>query len=114
MNESQLAGFRQRLQTLQEELQSLEETAQRGSQTVTLDQSSVGRLSRMEALQAQQIALDSERRRQRLLQGIAGALRRLDSGDFGFCFVCDELIEAARLEADPTTTRCIRCADSPG
>ncbi|WP_237062562.1 TraR/DksA family transcriptional regulator [Microbulbifer zhoushanensis] len=114
MNESELADFRLRLQALRAELLSLEEIAQRGSQTVTLDQSSVGRLSRMEALQAQQIALDSDRRRQALLRGIDGALRRIDSGDFGFCFICDDAIEPARLSADPTITRCIDCAGKPG
>ncbi|SDJ92388.1 TraR/DksA family transcriptional regulator [Microbulbifer yueqingensis] len=114
MNDAELGAFRRRLLQLGEELVSLEDTARRGSQTVELDQSSVGRLSRIEALQAQQIALDSDRRRQHLQRAIEGALRRIDSGDFGYCFVCDREIERARLETDPTLTRCIHCADHAG
>ncbi|WP_346837389.1 TraR/DksA C4-type zinc finger protein [Microbulbifer sp. SAOS-129_SWC] len=65
----------------------------------------------MEAIQAQQMAVESERRRQRHLVAIEGALRRIDSGDFGYCFVCDEEIEAPRLQAEPTITRCINCVE---
>lgn len=114
MIETELATFRARLLQLREELLALEDTARRGRQTVVLDQSSVGRLSRMEALQAQQVALDSERRRQRQHKAIEGALRRIDSGDFGRCFVCDGEIERARLDTEPTLTRCIHCADAGG
>jgi len=78
---------------------------------VELDQASVGRLSRMDAMQAQQMARDSEeRRRQRLLR-IEGALRRMESGDYGYCFVCGEEIDVRRLHADPSHTRCIKCVD---
>lgn len=37
------------------------------------------------------------------------ALRRIESGDFGFCSDCDEEIELSRLKACPTASRCIRC-----
>lgn len=95
---------------MQSELATLAETAQRAGRPVQLDQTSVGRLSRMEAIQAQQIAQDAQRRRHLLVGAIDGALRRIESGDFGYCFVCDEEIDARRLHADPTITRCIQCA----
>lgn len=80
------------------------------TEAVELDQSRLGRLSRMDAMQSQQIALETKRRNQRRLAAIDGALRRLETGDFGYCFVCDEEIAVERLAFDPTLTRCIKCA----
>ena len=80
--------------------------------TVTLDQSKVGRLSRMDALQAQQMAQETVRRRKLQLQKIDNALRRIESGDYGDCFKCGEEIAEARLNFDPASTRCVGCMDS--
>jgi DnaK suppressor protein len=114
MDESLLEPFKLRLQSMQAELAELEDTSKNATRPVQLDQQSVGRLSRMDAMQSQQMAQESARRRQLLLTGIEGALRRIESGDFGYCFVCDEEIDIRRLEADPTITRCIKCADKGG
>lgn len=111
MEEEQLEIFRQRLLGLRAELTALEETSHRAEQPVQLDQQSIGRLSRMDAIQGQQMAKESARRRQQQLARIEGALRRIDDGDFGYCFVCDEEIDIRRLEADPAITRCIGCAE---
>lgn len=110
MNEAFLAEMRESLVLLRGELETVAETARESAQTVELDQQRVGRLSRMDALQAQAMAQESERRRAGQLRGIAGALARLDSGDFGFCQSCDEAINEHRLRFDPTATRCIDCA----
>lgn len=98
-----------RLLQMKEELSSAE--AGDSAQTVTLDQSRVGRLSRMDALQTQQIALEAQRRKERKLMAIEAALNRLAADDYGYCFVCDEPISTARLEFDPTVTRCVKCQD---
>ncbi|WP_299176663.1 TraR/DksA family transcriptional regulator [uncultured Neptuniibacter sp.] len=37
------------------------------------------------------------------------ALKRIETGDFGFCTDCSEEIELSRLKACPTASRCIRC-----
>lgn len=109
MNIVQLENYRQRLLFLKNEIeQSLTDDSQ---QVVELDQSRMGRLSRMDALQSQQIAIESQRRLQRRLQAIEGALTRIDTDDFGLCYVCDEAITEARLNFDPTVTRCIDCVD---
>jgi DnaK suppressor protein len=42
---------------------------------------------------------------------IEGGLRRIESGQYGFCFYCEEGIDIKRLDADPTYTRCLKCAD---
>lgn len=78
--------------------------------TVTLDQSSVGRVSRMDALQGQPMAIESQRRRTLQLRRIELALGRLASGEFGVCQWCEEDIDPRRLEVNPTATLCIACA----
>lgn len=85
--------------------------AEDASQTVELDQARQGRLSRMDALQGQQLALETQRRQQRRLQAIDGALKRLVNEEFGYCFQCEEPIALPRLQFDPTVSRCIDCAD---
>ncbi|GAA5175984.1 TraR/DksA family transcriptional regulator [Modicisalibacter zincidurans] len=79
--------------------------------TVMLDQTSVGRLSRMDAMQAQAMAKAEEQRRQVTLRKIRSALARLESGEFGECIDCGEWISLARLQWDPTVLKCIDCAD---
>jgi len=104
---------RQKLLHLRSELRELEQTSRDTSATVELDQSRVGRLSRMDALQGQQMALEAGRRRKDQLLKIEGALRRIDSGEYGYCFVCGEEIDVRRLSVDPTSTRCMKCVEEP-
>ena len=103
--------MRQRLLRLQDELQHLLASTENPDKPIELDQCTVGRLSRIDALQTQQIAQHTARRRQQQQTQIEGALRRIESGDFGFCAVCDREIDIRRLQADPTKTRCIECVD---
>jgi len=102
---------RQELLHLKSELHELEETFKSTSEPVELDQAKVGRLSRMDAMQAQQMAMEASRRRQQQLVKIEGALRRIESGEYGYCFICGEEIDARRLSVDPTNTRCMGCVE---
>ncbi len=77
---------------------------------VTLQQDSVGRLSRIDAMQQQQMALAAESRRQSERSRIAAALHRLDQGEWGYCLTCGEEIAARRLEHDPSVAECVECA----
>jgi RNA polymerase-binding transcription factor len=77
---------------------------------VAVDQSSEGRLSRMDALQSQAVELEIERRRHLELQRIESALQRIEDGEFGYCVACGDKIAVKRLENDPTTPLCINCA----
>ena len=74
---------------------------------VALDQTQQGRLSRIDALQQQAMAAETQRRRQRNVQLIEAALRRLNEGEYGFCVTCGEEIETERLSLDPATPFCI-------
>lgn len=77
---------------------------------VTLDQQSVGRLSRMDALQVQAMAQAEEERRQHRLRLIAAALSRLDEGEYGYCMTCGKDIPEKRLAVDPAAAQCVDCA----
>jgi DnaK suppressor protein len=111
MDQKKAQQFRQKLIDLRTELRALGEALDDASQTVELDQSRVGRLSRMDALQGQQMALEAGRRRQLQLKGISTALQRIESGEFGYCLACGEAIDVRRLHIDPTSTLCIICAE---
>ncbi|MFP5382242.1 MAG: TraR/DksA family transcriptional regulator [Gammaproteobacteria bacterium] len=111
MDDDTLEQLRRQLLRLKTELEAMEETSSEATRPVELDQASVGRLSRMDAMRAQHMALEVGRRREVQLSRIEGAFRRMAAGDYGSCYVCGEDIDAARLLADPTITRCIRCAE---
>ncbi len=102
--------FEKKLLTLREELSQVEHSGNEAAQTVELDQSRVGRVSRMDALQAQAMSIESARRRKIQSQRIDAALQRIAMGEFGLCLRCGEHINSKRLEFDPTTLFCIECA----
>jgi DnaK suppressor protein len=68
------------------------------------------RLSRMDALQGQAMAQETERRRKLELQRIDAALERLETDEYGYCLTCGDEISVKRLELDPAVTVCIDCA----
>lgn len=110
-NKHSLTEFRKQLLTLQKTLLDDNEKGKAATQIVELDQSSVGRLSRMDAMQGQAMAQENERRRNRKLKRIDAALEQIAKNDYGICIDCDEEIALKRLEFDPTTTLCIKCAN---
>lgn len=111
MNEAQINQFRQQLLQLQSELKEISDTSDDAAKPVELDQAAVGRLTRMDAMRAQGMAIEAKQRREQQLLKIEGALQRIDAGEFGICLECGEEINIHRLEADPTYARCIRCMD---
>lgn len=92
------------------ELERLSAQSADSREAVELDQTRQGRLSRQDALMQQEMAKETERRRQLDAQKIAAALKRMESGDYGYCAKCDEPIAAKRLELDPAIATCIGCA----
>lgn len=77
---------------------------------VELDQSRVGRLSRMDAMQRQAMDQATARLLANEKKRIYTALQRIKSGDYGACIHCEEDIAQKRLEADPGSLTCITCA----
>jgi DnaK suppressor protein len=80
------------------------------SAPVELDQQSVGRVSRIDAMQMQAMSQAVQPRRALRRVAIQQALKRIDDGEFGFCTECGEPIAAGRLDVDPTFSSCVRCA----
>lgn len=110
MSTAFVTDMRTRLLEMRAALEDVANTAEAASETVELDQSRVGRLSRMDAMQLQAMAQESGRRRTDLLRRIGAAIARIDNGDYGFCQDCEEPIAEARLSFDPAAERCIACA----
>jgi len=110
MNESLQEQFRVMLTHSLAELEQEDELGKFGQKTVELDQQSVGRLSRMDALQQQAMSKATQVRRSQMKSRILTALARMDADEYGYCLSCGEEIAQKRLELDPTHATCISCA----
>jgi DnaK suppressor protein len=76
---------------------------------VTLDQQSVGRVSRIDAIQQQQMAIAGQQQASEILRRIDVALQRIDNGEYGYCLECGESIGFARLQAQAFASMCLQC-----
>ena len=103
-------SIRRKLLALRSELEASADASKQASQVVELDQSKVGRLSRMDAMQAQAMSQAAGRRMELMLEGIDAAIKRVDNNEYGYCQTCDGPIAPKRLEFDPTALLCIDCA----
>lgn len=99
--------LRERERQALEDLKRVEEAAQ---PPPGLD-GSIGRLTRMDALQQQEMALHGQRRLELQLETIRGAMSRVKDGTYGACVFCSQPIAAARLEATPETPSCTPCQE---
>jgi DnaK suppressor protein len=102
-----VARFRPLIEAELAELLKASDTSAEARGTVALDQQSVGRLSRMDAMQGQAMAQEQERRRQGRIAALKATLKRMESGE---CAECGEPIAERRLEVDPTVLLCVSCA----
>ncbi|MFK3890363.1 TraR/DksA family transcriptional regulator [Sphingomonas sp. NPDC079357] len=105
-----LGARRRQLLALRDQLVVDDAAAEETRAPVALDQESVGRLSRIDVMQVQAMALAAQRHRQVERNRIDAALRRIGSGDDGWCVRCGEEIEARRLDHAPATAMCLACA----
>jgi len=106
-----LEKYRQLLHDRRKELNDLKDIAEESTSPVELDQTKVGRLSRMDALQTQAMSQEVERRRNAELLRIKAALERIEEDEYGYCISCGEEIDPARLDLDPSVPQCHRCAN---
>ncbi len=106
-----LDAARKRLLARRQELLDLSSLSAGDRGAVELDQQSVGRLSRMDAMQRQAMAQAQERSRAAQIARIEQALKQVDEGEYGWCQNCGEAIAARRLEIDPAAAVCVTCAN---
>ncbi len=92
-------------------LESNKSSREQASKTVELDQSSTGRLTRMDAMQQQAMAQENQRRAILRTKQLHLALLRIENEEYGYCVECDKEIFSGRLKANPITTLCINCAE---
>lgn len=107
-----LDAARQALLSAKAELEAHDKETQADRNPVELDQTSVGRLSRMDAMQVQAMAQAGRARRAAESRRIEAALKRLDAGHYGFCVRCGEDVARKRLELDPAVATCVTYAAS--
>ena len=69
----------------------------------------IGRVSRMDAIQQQQMARASREGIALRVKQVGAALDRVADGSYGTCVACEENVGYARLKARPETPLCIAC-----
>lgn len=110
-SDSELAArFRPRIEAELAGLAAATESTAADRRPVELDQQSVGRLSRMDAIQGQAMAAAMETRRSARRAMLEAALRRIAQADYGWCLRCGGFIGEGRLSVDPAVTLCVACA----
>lgn len=107
----QAAELRRTLESLEQELETLVDDSEEATRPVDLDQP-IGRLSRMDALQNQQMAQANRDQHEARLTHIRAALTAFANGTYGICCACATPISLPRLRALPETTLCLSCQES--
>lgn len=73
-------------------------------------ENSLGRISRMDAINNKGVAEASMRSKKAKLSKLKVALLHIEKEDFGICSNCKKSIQPARLMYMPESTQCVRCA----
>ena len=92
------------IHSTKEEIEELKEL----TKPITLD-NSIGRLSRMDAINNKAINEKALRDKKRTLQKLERATERSEKGELGTCLRCGDEIPFGRLKIMPWTTRCVKC-----
>jgi RNA polymerase-binding transcription factor len=109
MPELDLASKKRALIELADELRRQVDRPDDAASSVTID-NAIGRLTRMEAVQAQQIGEAGRRRIRARLQNVEQAIVAVDEGTYGMCVQCGDAIPSGRLEFRPESRKCVACA----
>lgn len=109
LNARHISDLTQRLVAQAAELQEQIEATAEAAAPVELDQTRVGRLSRMDAMQQQQQQKAEQQRAELHLRQIVAALKRIEEDSYGDCQDCEEAIAFERLQARPEALLCINC-----
>jgi DnaK suppressor protein len=110
MSESEgLKKYREQLEESLVEIEQYLEKTEESAVAVSPDKS-LGRLSRMEAMQDQQLMLEARRRKKMQKVAVLSALQRIENGQFGICIFCGKNIDPERLEVAPESSTCVSCS----
>lgn len=109
LTEEQLQTLHTALLTLKEQLQQQLQQAESAAEPVQLDQTLLGRVSRMDAMQQQSVALSTRKHANITLKKVLTALQAHKQGEYGYCRRCGEPIGFGRLQAQPESSLCLQC-----
>lgn len=73
-------------------------------------ENSIGRVSRMDAINNKSVAEASLRNKKAKLTKLKVAIAKVDEEGFGSCVMCNNPIQSMRLMFMPESTKCVRCA----
>ncbi len=105
----QISELRSELERRLKKLQKSMKVTDEALKTVELDQTAVGRLSRIDSLQNQSMSKGLREREIVQLSQIREALERMDRGAFGKCEECGDGIPFERLFIFPEAPACAAC-----
>ena len=114
MNDAVLTGeqldrLRQLLVQRRDSLKSQLAKFESAAEPVALDQQSFGRVSRIDAIQQQQMVVANKKQAARELHRTESALQKINDGTYGDCARCGEPIALARLEVQPAADLFLAC-----
>ena len=101
--------YRSKLEGVLAEIEDYLSKSEDAAEAVSPDKS-LGRLSRMEAMQDQQLVLEVRRRHKRRKADVLNAIARLEQDQYGNCIFCGNQISADRLDVFPEVQICVNCA----
>jgi DnaK suppressor protein len=101
--------YKKYLEEALDEVEKYLESSEDAAAAVAPDKG-LGRLSRMEAMQDQQLVMEMRRRKKRQLVEIKLAISRLEMGNYGTCVFCGKEISPERLEVAPEVQTCMSCS----
>ena len=109
MNEKDLSIYKQKLESMLLEIDDYLSKTKDSAAAVEPDKG-LGRLSRMEVMQDQQMVLELRRRKKRQLLEVKNAITRIEQNLFGKCVFCGKKISSERLNVFPEVQSCVNCA----
>lgn len=111
LTDEQIDALRGELERILSKLERSMRTTEEAMRPVELDQSAVGRLSRMDSLQNQGLTRNLQERETAKLAQVLSARARLDAGTYGACTECGADVPFQRLLIFPEAPTCAACAD---
>ncbi len=110
LTEDQVAELAGELDRVLKKLEKSMRTTEEAMRPVELDQTSVGRLSRIDSLQNQGLTRNLQEREQAKLGQVESAFQRMEAGRYGVCVECGGDIPFGRLQVFPETPTCTACS----
>ncbi len=111
ISDSQVQKLESLLLQSEADLQEQLKISKAATDVVTLDQTTVGRISRMDAMQQQSMAVSTRGKTSAKLNRVKAALRGIANDEYGYCRHCDESIAFKRLLAQPEASYCLSCQE---